>query len=54
MSKLNSACFAMRSVKSIQSQGGLRMIYFSHVHSIISYGIILGGNSTSSIKIFRI
>ena len=54
MSKLNSACFAMRSVKSIQSLESLRMIYFSYIHSTINYGIISGGNSTSSTKIFRI
>ena len=30
------------------------MIYFSYIHSIITYGIIFGGNSTSNIKIFRI
>jgi len=30
------------------------MIYFSSIHSIITYDIILGGISISSIKIFRI
>ena len=30
------------------------MIYFFYIHSIITYGIIFWGNSTSSIKIFRI
>jgi hypothetical protein len=54
LSKLNSACFAIRTVKSVKSQDALRMIYFSYVHSIITYGIILWGNSPYSKKIFRI
>jgi hypothetical protein len=52
--KLNSAFFATRTVKSVMSQDALRMIYFSYVHSIMTYGIILWGNSPHSIKTFRI
>jgi len=44
--KLNSACYVIRFLKPIISVGNLRMIYFSTVHSIISYGIIFWGNST--------
>ena len=40
MSKLNSACFGVRSVKSVLSKETLRMIYFSYIYSIIIYGII--------------
>jgi len=32
----------------------LRMIYFSYVHSVITYGIIFWGNSHSSTTIFKI
>jgi len=32
----------------------LRMIYFSYVQSVMSYGIILGGNSHPSNSIFKI
>jgi hypothetical protein len=32
----------------------LRTIYFSNVHSVISYGIIFWGNSHFSINIFKI
>jgi hypothetical protein len=32
----------------------LRMVYFAYVHSILSYGIILGGNQPYSEKIFKI
>jgi len=46
----------MSSVQSILSQQTLRMIYFSYIHFIVSYGIIFLGNSTFSIqkKIIRI
>jgi len=30
------------------------MVYFAYVHSILSYGIILGGNQPHSEKIFKI
>jgi len=47
-SKLNSAWYIIRSLKSIISLENLRMIYFSSVHSIISYGTIFWDNSTYS------
>jgi len=43
ISKLNSACYAIRAVNAMLSRKGLRMLYFSYVHSIMSYGIIFGG-----------
>jgi hypothetical protein len=52
--KLNLACSVIRSLKSIISLGNLSTIYFSTVHSIISYGIIFGDNSTYSNIIFKI
>ena len=30
------------------------MIYFSCIHSVITYGIIFGGNSTSSDEVFKL
>jgi len=51
---LNSACYIIRSLKSIISLENLRMIYISSVHSIISYGIIFWGNSTYSNTIFKL
>jgi hypothetical protein len=50
---LNTACFAIRMLQSILSQETLRMVYFAHVHSIMSYGIILGGNLPYSEQIFK-
>ena len=40
ISKLNKACYAIRSIKYFFSVDILRMIYFSYVHSVMSYGII--------------
>ena len=54
ISKLNSACYIIRSLKSIISLKNLRMIYFSSVHSIISYSIIFWVNSTYSKTIFKL
>jgi len=54
MSKLNSSCFIIRTIQAIMSPETLRMVYFAYIHSIMSYGIILGGNQPYSDKIFKI
>jgi len=54
MSKLNTACFVIRMIQAIISQETLRMVYFSYVHPIMSYGIIFWGNEPYSDKIFKI
>ena len=53
-SKLNKACYAIRTLKASISPEVLRMIYFSYFHTIMTYGIIFWGNSSTSINIFRI
>ena len=53
-SKLNKACYAIRTIKPYMSLNVLRMIYFSYVHSVISYGIIFWGSSRYSNSIFKI
>ena len=40
MSKLNIACFVIRTIQGMMFQETLRMVYFAYVHSFISYGII--------------
>jgi len=52
-SKWNKVCYAIWSIKPL-SVGILRMVYFSYVHSVISYGIIFWGNSHPSNSIFKI
>ena len=54
MSKLNTACFVIRTIQATMSLETLRMVYFAYIHSIISYGIIFGGNQPYSDKIFKI
>jgi hypothetical protein len=49
-----STCFIMRVIRPLMSLNTLKMIYFSYVHSIMTYGIIFWGNSPHSIKAFRI
>ena len=53
-SKLNKACYAIRTLKASISPEVLRTIYFSYFHTIMTYGIIFWGNSSTSINIFRI
>jgi len=54
MSKLNTGCFVIWTIQAIMSPETLRMVYFAYIHSIMSYGIILGGNQPYSDKIFKI
>ena len=52
--KLKKASYIIRSLKPLLSFESLKMVYFSTVHSIISYGIIFWGISTHSKIIFKI
>jgi hypothetical protein len=54
VTKMSSACYAIRTVKGIMSQETLKMIYFAYVNSIMEYGIIFWGDSPNSINIFRV
>jgi len=52
--QIEYSMFLIQTVQAIMSLEALRMVYFAYIHSIISYGIILGGNQTYSDKIFKI
>ena len=54
ISKLNSACYVIRSLKSLIPLETLRMIYFSSVRSIISYSIIFWVTLVNSNTIFKL
>jgi len=54
MPKLNTACFVIRTIQAIISPETSRMVYFAHIHSIMSYGKIFWGNKPYSDKIFKI
>jgi hypothetical protein len=51
--KLSSACYVMKVVTTLMGDKTLRTIYFAYVHSLLSYGIILWGNSSQSYSVFR-
>jgi hypothetical protein len=52
--KLSAACCMVRQMYYICNNDTLRSIYFVYFHSIASYRIILGGNSSNSKKIFTL
>jgi len=51
---LSSACYVMRLVKPFVTAYTLKVIYYSYFHFIMTYGLILWGNSPDSVKIFRL
>jgi hypothetical protein len=54
VSKMCSACYALWNIKAVVTRDTLRIIYFAHIHSLLSYGIILWGNSSYAKKVFTI
>ena len=50
VAKMSSACYVLRNIKQVVSQDTLRMVYFANIHSLLSYGIILWGNSAYTKK----
>ena len=50
---LSSACYAIRVITPFMSETTLRMIYYSYVHSIMTYGIIFWGNLPLNNVIFK-
>ena len=54
MLRLSSACYAIRVITPLMTVDTLKMVYHSCIHSIITYGIIFGGNSPHSTHIFKI
>ena len=52
--KFSSPCYMVRQMYYTCNNDTLKSIYFAYFHSIASYGIILGGNSSNSRKIFTL
>jgi len=52
INEMCSACYALRNIKHIAPVDTQRVIYFAHIHSIISYGIIFWGSSYYANKVF--
>jgi len=53
-SRLNKACYAIKSIRLFMSIDVLRSTYFPYAHSFISYGIIFWWSSSYSENIFDI
>jgi hypothetical protein len=47
-----TTCYALWNIIHIVSTEMLKLIYFVQAHSVISYGTIFGGSSTSVHKVF--
>jgi hypothetical protein len=52
LTKLSSACYALRNLKHIVPPSALRTLYYAYIHSILSYGIILWGRSSNANELF--
>jgi len=52
-SELSTPCYVIRSINPHMSHLMLIIIYYSLVHSIMTYGLICWRNSSDSCKIFR-
>jgi len=52
--KMSSASYALRQVKYSLPIDTLKIIYYAHVHAIMSYGVIFWGNSPSAKKVFKL
>jgi hypothetical protein len=50
--KISTVCCVLRNIKHTVSLDTLKVIYFAHIHSIISYGIILWGSFCYANKVF--
>ena len=49
---LHMPCYAIRSIVHISNINNLKSIYYAYCHSMMQYRIIVGGNSSDSVKIF--
>lgn len=52
LGKLSSAAYAIRKIREYSDVQTARIVYFSYFHSLMTYGILLWGNSAESHSIF--
>jgi hypothetical protein len=52
LTKLNTACHAIRALRPYVNQETLLMVYYAYFHSIMYYGIIFWGNSSYATNVF--
>jgi hypothetical protein len=49
---MSSACYALRNIKHVISLDAIKVIYSTHIHSLMSCGIIFWGGSSYANKVF--
>jgi hypothetical protein len=52
ISKMSSACYALRNIKHIVSLDTITVIYSAHIYSIMSCGLTFWGGSSYANKVF--
>jgi hypothetical protein len=52
--KLNQACFNMSCLTSIVNMETKLMLYYSYFQSLLVYGILMWGNSTNWLSVFKV
>lgn len=52
--KLSKICFALRILVKASSVESARTMYFAYFHSVLTYGIMVWGNSTKASQIFKL
>jgi hypothetical protein len=50
--KLSTACFVVRKLSHVLGRDAIKSAYFAHFHSLINYGFIFWGNSTTANRVF--
>ena len=53
INQLCTACYVIRSVKPYVNTNAIIMIYHSLFHTVMTYGMIFWGNSSTTIQVFR-
>jgi hypothetical protein len=52
--KLKPACYIFRTLTPLLTQQNMKIIDFSNFHSVMTYGIIFGGNSVDRDNVFKL
>jgi hypothetical protein len=52
--RLRQACYVIRIVKPFLLQIVLKMIVYAYLHSVMTYGLLLWGNSSHNMEVFRL
>jgi hypothetical protein len=54
ISKLSSITYALKQIKYYLTTDALKLLYYAHVHSIMSYGVIFWGKSSGARRVFKL